>query len=86
MTEPLAVGDIIHGFAEGAFGRDSYTCRKIEAVGRDWIVVRNEYGDVGICSGRDSLILCQRNRHRNQFDDCCGFPEAGEALTTWGRP
>ena len=36
-----AVGDIIHGFAGGAFGRDSYGCRRVEFVARDYVVARD---------------------------------------------
>jgi hypothetical protein len=35
---------IIHGYAGGAFGRDSYACRRVEAIGPDWVVTRNRYG------------------------------------------
>lgn len=45
---PFNVGDIIHGFCFGSFGRDSYACRRVEAVGPDWIVTRNGLGDGGL--------------------------------------
>ena len=31
---------ILYGFCGGAFGRDSYDDKRIEAVGPDWIVAR----------------------------------------------
>lgn len=40
------VGTIVHGFCGGAFGRDSYACRQIEAAGADWIVTRTGHGEV----------------------------------------
>lgn len=40
----LRVGAMIHGFANGYFGRDSYACRVIEAEGKDWFVTRNSSG------------------------------------------
>lgn len=40
----LTVGRAIHGYAGGAFGRDSYNCRRIEAAGTDWVVTRNDAG------------------------------------------
>ena len=84
MTTPLAVGDVIHGFANGAFGRDHYDCTKIEAVGPDWIVCRNETGEAEFVWGRKSLELCQANRKptTDSYDNpCCN---AGTApLTTW---
>ena len=39
------VGEIIHGFCGGSFGRDSYACRRVETVGPDWVVTRNGLGD-----------------------------------------
>jgi hypothetical protein len=38
----LLVGDVLHGFSGGYFGRDSYNCKRIEAVGTDWVVAREE--------------------------------------------
>lgn len=40
----IVVGTRIHGYANGVFGRDSYECRTVEAVGADWIVTRNKSG------------------------------------------
>ena len=54
MTSPghdWKVGERIHGFAGGAFGRDSYACRTVEAVGPDWVVTRNEQGEPEFASG-----------------------------------
>ena len=45
------VGEVVHGFVGGAFGRDSYDCRRVEAVGADWIVTRNRRGHVEMVSG-----------------------------------
>ncbi len=45
-THEWDVGEQIHGFAGGAFGRDSYACRRVEAIGHDWIVTRNAEGRV----------------------------------------
>lgn len=33
-----------HGFAEGWFGNHSFTCRTVECVGADWVVVRDDEG------------------------------------------
>lgn len=69
-ARPLAVGDTIHGFAYGAFGRDHYDCVRIEAVGPDWIVARDPdkgWAGPSFASGRDSLQLCQQAR-----DEPCG--------------
>ena len=39
----LQVGMTIYGFCNGYFGRDSYAPKRIEAIGEDWLVVR-EHG------------------------------------------
>ncbi|MHC3427218.1 hypothetical protein [Streptomyces sp. DT18] len=62
---PLAVGDVIHGFAYGAFGRDHYDCVRIAAVGPDWIVARDPdepWRGPSFTSGAESLQLCQQAR------------------------
>lgn len=41
-AEPLRVGDTLYGFCGGAFGRDSYGDKRVEAIGADWVVVRGE--------------------------------------------
>lgn len=64
-ARPLAVGDVIHGFAYGAFGRDHYQCVRVEAVGPDWIVARDHseaWHGPSFTSGRSSLELCQQAR------------------------
>jgi hypothetical protein len=40
MDTPLRVGDILHGFCGGMFGRDSYEDKRVEAIGADWVVTR----------------------------------------------
>lgn len=37
---PFSVGQVIHGYAGGYFGGDSYYCRRVESVGLDWVVTR----------------------------------------------
>lgn len=90
---PLAVGDVIHGFASGAFGRDHYDCVRIEAVGPDWIVAREPrsvLGDDGPCfaSGRSALESCIEARDRGHVyeDSYCSFESTDRTpLTTWGQ-
>lgn len=43
---PLRVGDVLHGFCGGEFGRDAYQCKRVEALGADWVVARDESGCV----------------------------------------
>ena len=39
LTE-LRVGTLLEGFCGGAFGRDSYEDKRVEAIGADWVVAR----------------------------------------------
>lgn len=41
-TAPLRVGDVLYGFCGGYFGRDSYGDKRVEAIGADWVVVRED--------------------------------------------
>lgn len=84
MTSPLAVGDVIHGFAHGVFGRDHYDCVRIEAVGPDWIVARDpdsEWNGPSFTTGQRSLELCQQSRdepcsHARHRQEMIGEPDA----------
>ena len=38
------VGQVLHGYCGGYFGRDGFGPKRIEAFGEDWIVVRTEIG------------------------------------------
>lgn len=49
----LMVGQTLYGYCGGYFGRDSYSDKRIEAVGYDWIVVREENGSVNFVGGKD---------------------------------
>lgn len=60
--KPLALGDVIHGFAQGGFGRDHYDCTKIEAAGPDWIVCRAADGGLSFASGEEDLRFLMRVR------------------------
>lgn len=99
MTRPLAPGDVIHGFAHGAFGRDHYHCCRIEAVGPDWIVTRDiDEPDHApdFASGERSLTLCLSARDKpcqylsdDEPGTCPVAPPADTArpqLTTWSQP
>lgn len=65
---PLAVGDVLHGFCGGIFGRDHYDCSVVEAVGPDWVVVRNPGAEtgtgLGLATGRKSLADLRQYRKR----------------------
>lgn len=36
----IHVGTVLYGFCGGAFGRDSYSDKRVEGVGTDWVVAR----------------------------------------------
>lgn len=36
----IRVGELLNGYCNGYFGRDSYEDKRIEAVGYDWVVAR----------------------------------------------
>ena len=40
----LRVGLKLHGYCDGYFGRNSYSDKRVEAFGADWIVAREENG------------------------------------------
>lgn len=48
---PLALGDLIHGYAQGVFGQDHYACARVEALGADWVVVR------GVSTGQPAAAV-----------------------------
>lgn len=85
-TLPLAVGDVIHGFAYGAFGRDHYDCVRIEAVGPDWIVARAHGDDApSFADGGVDLRLCQQARDEPcPVDSPCPLGVPAPPLTTYG--
>lgn len=88
-SRPLAVGDVIHGFAQGGFGRDHYDCVRIEAAGRDWIVARDADGDVSFASGERSLKHLIRVRDEDADkcpEDRCPVDESPTGLTFPGGP
>lgn len=57
MVIELRVGQMLYGFCGGAFGRDSYADKRIEAIGVDWVVVRDEYGHPGFYQGYPERLL-----------------------------
>lgn len=68
---PLRIGDVLHGYCGGAFGRDHYACSRVEAIGSDFVVVREvetAYRGVWFSVGDpDSLAEYRDNR---EYCDC----------------
>ena len=52
----LRVGQVLEGYCGGSFGRDSYGDKRIEAIGHDWIVVREDGVPDFTCTGDGSDI------------------------------
>jgi hypothetical protein len=53
----LQIGELLYGFCGGYFGRDSYGTKRVEAVGIDWVVAREEgSGEVVLATPTDSDI------------------------------
>ena len=44
------VGLMLYGYCNGFFGRSSYEPKRVEALGIDWVVVRNEKGQLRFAS------------------------------------
>jgi hypothetical protein len=45
MSQIIRVGSVLYGFCGGYFGRDSYSDKRVEAIGADWIVARDKRGE-----------------------------------------
>lgn len=80
---PLSVGDVIHGHAHGALGNDHHTCARIEQVGPDWIVARDQPTNPPVfAAGRQQLALLQHARDE-PCPNACARVSPGPPLTTW---
>lgn len=73
MTCPksLSVGQMLYGFCGGDFGRDSYSDKRVEAVGADWVVARDDMGRVCFAHGE------------NIHDDLLHHTDPPEIESTW---
>lgn len=86
QPEPLKIGDVIHGFAQGGFGRDHYDCVRIEAAGPDWIVARAADDGLSFASGERSLrhLIKVRDEDGCPDDECSVGRPASRGLTVPG--
>lgn len=72
----LSTGDVIHGFAEGYFGRDSYECRRVEHVGPDYVVTRSYSGRPELLVGMKAIAHVSTIADDRAFcDEGCVGPE-----------
>lgn len=73
-ARPLAVGDRLHGFCGGLFGRDSFGCRTVEARGADWVVIREDDGTPDAALSLESLEALEAYRepiHETRYTVAC---------------
>ena len=76
----IHVGDRLHGYCGGYFGRDHYTCGTVEAVGLDWIVLRcDDYGKphVAVTSGHDIHTQMLEYRQNDPAQPCPFYADDG---------
>lgn len=55
----LQIGQKLYGYCGGVFGRDSYDNKHVEAVGIDWVVVREDDGTPNFASGLEDMEFLQ---------------------------
>lgn len=60
---PLQIGQMLYGYCGGIFGRDSYDNKRVEAIGIDWVVVREDDGTPNFASGFKDLEYLQIDEH-----------------------
>lgn len=55
--DALKVGDVLVGFCNGKFGRDSHNDKKVEGIGPGWVVVRDENDLVQVYQGNPNNLV-----------------------------
>ena len=85
QRKPLAVGDMVHGFCQGFFGRDHYDCMQIVETGPDWVLLISaglEYGGprTSRLEGFQALSGLMKLRDTQAEEGC----EYDRALDNWG--
>jgi len=81
VSDPIRVGDIVHGHLDGHFGRDHYECGRVEAIGADWVIVRT-FDGVAV-AGLDAIpgrvtteLVRSRDRDPDQEEHSFRCPKA----------
>jgi len=62
------VGEMLYGFCNGYFGRDSYEDKRVVAAGVDWIVCRDEDGNIHFATFDINKPIATRLPTRNEND------------------
>ena len=57
QTQVLRVGAKLDGYCNGAFGREYFSTYRVEAIGADWVVARNQRGKPFFYEGNPELLL-----------------------------
>lgn len=60
---PLQVGDLIRGYCGGIWGNEGlvFDERRVEAIGADWVVVRNNGGNAEMFHGSPDDLIWHRS-------------------------
>lgn len=66
---PLRIGDVLYGFCAGYFGSNSYEDKRVEAIGSDWVIARDEDGLVHMADDIRPDDLCKfKNSELSQYE------------------
>ena len=65
----IMVGQELKGFCDGWFGRDAYGNKRVEAVGADWVVARNEDGQPVFASGKEVHFYLEQYAKRQEDEE-----------------
>lgn len=73
-NQVIRVGTVLYGFCHGAFGRDSYGDKRVEAIGADWVVAREDNNSVNVYYGSPeqlayNTVNCECERCREVYGD-----------------
>lgn len=55
---------MLYGFCGGFFGRDSYEDKRVEGIGTDWVVARDDRGVPHVATFTDGWTIDVLNKHR----------------------
>ena len=65
----IQVGTVLYGFCGGHFGMESHGDKRVEAMGVDWIVARERYGDrIYFCDFQDGWSISDLEEYTEEPD------------------
>lgn len=65
----IFVGTILYGYCNGYFGRDSYGPKRVEGVGEDWLVARDNIGRLYFATFANHAEMLQAANDNNWFEE-----------------